>query len=304
LNSNYPNLTLIRESICKVSPFQKKHVESYLNSQNDMFKEDAENFFKIFLGYIESQGYTVDYAAKAYDKLCKDILLEEVKFKKTGKYSMQDSSQAVSMVYSNEEFMRLYMFGLAISQFFWKNHYKIYKFFIEYLAHKTVVKNYLEIGPGHGLYMLEAIRSFKQAFCKGIDISEVSLNISSSIVKYFFPDRANISFERVDILGYDKKGVYDFIVMGEVLEHVQDPIGLLEKVNQFLDHDGEVFITTCANCPAIDHIYLYNDAEHIRTHIRKSGFKIISELLLPVIDPQEKLYDEKTSINYAAILQK
>ena len=51
----------------------------------------------------------------------------------------------------------------------------------------------------------------------------------------------------------DKK--FDFITMGEVLEHVNAPDKLLEKINNLLSKNGKVFLSTCVDCPTIDHVY-------------------------------------------------
>ena len=63
--------------------------------------------------------------------------------------------------------------------------------------------------------------------------------------------------------------------------------------------------TTCANCPAIDHVYLYRSVEEIQAHVREAGLKIVAELALPVGSiPRERWSAERVEVNYAAVLEK
>ena len=54
-----------------------------------------------------------------------------------------------------------------------------------------------------------------------------------------------------------------------------------------------------ANLEAEDHVYLYNNAEHIREHVRAAGFTIEQECCLGLPG-----YDHPTiePLNYAAVL--
>ena len=45
------------------------------------------------------------------------------------------------------------MAGLFLSQIFWHSHYKIIRWF-EREVQNLSIKNFLEIGPGHGLELL------------------------------------------------------------------------------------------------------------------------------------------------------
>ena len=57
-----------------------------------------------------------------------DFLKEQIRFKKTGVYCIDDASIANEEVYSDPKVMRYYMVGLLISYMFWPNHYALYQF--------------------------------------------------------------------------------------------------------------------------------------------------------------------------------
>jgi trans-aconitate methyltransferase len=90
-----------------------------------------------------------------------------------------------------------------------------------------------------------------------------------------------------------------------VLEHVEDPVRLLEKLYELLDENGKVIITTPTNAPAIDHIYLFKNAEDIREVIRKAGFKILEEKCIYSENlPPEMAEKMKISMMYVGVLAK
>ncbi len=61
----------------------------------------------------------------------------------------------------------------------------------------------------------------------------------------------------MDFLEYDFNEQFDFITIGEVLEHVENPKNFLNKARKILSDDGNIFITVPINGPAVDHIYLF-----------------------------------------------
>ena len=75
------------------------------------------------------------------------------------------------------------------------------------------------------------------------------------------------------------------------------------EVKNLMAEGGRLFITTCANAPAIDHVYLYDSVEHIQREIREAGFSIISEVALPVGNfSREEWARRKVEVNYGAML--
>ncbi|MFC1814778.1 methyltransferase domain-containing protein [Thermodesulfobacteriota bacterium] len=293
----------ILEFIYKKNPLQKKSIQKFLDKQDSLYWQRTNQFADKMISFLEKQGLTIEYVADSYLAMCKNMLIEQIKFKKTGKYTCQNASVAHADIYSSEKEMSSYMYGLSLSQFLWPNHYAMYDFFIRESKELTGVNSYLEIGPGHGLYLVEAIMDFSNAKFLAIDISPISKRISESIVKHF-TGSSKCEFQIKD--AYDLEGgKFDYIVMGEVLEHLGNPKSLLKKINRLLNDNGRLFVTTCANCPAIDHVYLYDSVEHIRQEIRESGFAIIADLPLAVGDYAESEWDEqRIEINYAAMLKR
>ena len=71
------------------------------------------------------------------------------------------------------------------------------------------------------------------------------------------------------------------------------------------DENGEIFLSTCVDCPSIDHVFHFKSVKEIDDMIVSSGFKIIDKLVLPVEDkPMDEIIKRKITINYCALLKK
>ena len=210
------------------------------------------------------------------------------------------------MVYENDVEMLSYMVGLGISQFLWSTHYEIFSFFgAAVRERRDLTRSYLEIGPGHGLLLEKALNTFGASDrTVVIDISAASLELTRAIIRHSMPERVDVEFVLGDILKSDLGGKFDFIAMGEVLEHVEQPAALLARLKEMLAPGGRIFISTCANCPAIDHVYKFDTVDQIRDLIFASGLSIERDLPLPVEDMTVVDAEfRKITINYCAILE-
>ena len=226
---------------------------------------------------------------------------------KTDKDPLENQDQAFEEVYDSETEMHSFMVGLALSQYLWKTHYEMFKHFqLTMKSMKRDIHKYLEIGPGHGLYFKYAMETCsKHSTYHAVDISKTSLDMTKKIISYFNLDKYNISYLNDDMLNISIDERFDFITMGEVLEHVNFPQKLLLKLNSLLSKKGSAFISTCVNCPTIDHVYHFRSISEIQDMINKSKFDIVSEKILPVENlPMDEIIKKKITINYSAIIRK
>ncbi len=300
---NAPEFTKIVDAIIARSPFQRKKLEQHLSGMDADYFARAEEFAIDYGNYLASQDIPFDYAIQAYLDMCKSMLKCQIEFMKTGSYSTTDHNQAFIDIYSNPDRMKSYMIALALSQFLWSSHYRIYLDFERSLCNNAArTGSYLEIGPGHGLYLRKAIRHLDpDASIQAVDISPVSIRITKSIIDHFCPDTSNVTFWTGDILDYKAPSRYDFITMGEVIEHVNAPRKLLTRLMTLLSDSGRAFITTSINSPAVDHVYHFKSVEEVREMFRDSGLVILHEQILPVEDlPMEEIVSQRITINYSA----
>lgn len=298
-------LMKIVDLISRENPLQRKRIGAFLARQDDSYFQFAEDLSRTLNETLLIAERDRTEAARSYNKMCMDFLYEQIRFKKTGVYRLSDAADAAEEVYGNLAVMRYYMVGLLLSYMFWPNHYQLFRFFRENLP-VSGVGRYLEVGIGHGLFTAEVLRRYQGLAATLVDISPTSIATAKEMLRCFHVDFSNVRVIEGDYLRADLDGQgYDFIVMGEVLEHVNDAFAFLRRTRDVLRPAGTVYLTTCANCPAIDHVYHFHSVAEIRTHIASAGLSIVKDLALPADDiPEERWEEELTTINYAAILKR
>ena len=305
--SKYPNFKKIVKLVIDNSHLQKIKILNFHKKVDKVYFERAEEFSKDFQQYLNMQNTSLDTATKAYLKMCADMMISHLYFYKHNKYPLSEQKDAFEKVYDNANEMKSYVYGIAVSQFLWSTHYAMYSFFIQEIQKKDLdIKNYLQIGCGHGLFLFEAIKRFKdKTNFEIVDISKTSIEITKSIINYLVNDKININYKLQDILKYKFDKKFDFIEMGEVLEHVDTPGILLQSIYKILSKNGKLFMSTCVDCPTIDHVYHFKSVKDIEEMIEKAGFKIDSKQILPVEDlPMNEIIKRKITINYCALLSK
>lgn len=301
---NSPEFNSIVDLVISQNPLQKKRIEGFIKNQDQTYWDFCEYLSKTLNeGFFLTKENRVE-AANAYNKMCMDFLREQIKFKKTGKYSLDDSKVAEANVYNDMNVMRYYMLGLLLSYMLWPNHYQLYRFLVDNLPSRQTT-NYLEVGVGHGLFSSTILRNIPNIRGTCIDISETSIELAKTTLRAFGADMSRIEFVHNDYLTAElPKHQFEYIVLGEVLEHVNNAPEFMSRTRDLLAPGGRVYMTTCANCPAVDHVYHFKCVKEIRKMMIDTGFKIVLDSALPADDvPEEKWMEELTTINYCCILE-
>jgi SAM-dependent methyltransferase len=290
-------------SISAASKLQARSLDRWLSAAGPRFHEFAESV----CASITQRLFDGDHerGVRAYLALCQELNQEQFHFKKQGVYRTADARSAYADVYSDTARMTDYIVGLLLSYLFWPSHYKMIAFFQDHLARRPPA-SLCEIGVGHGLLTREVLRAAPGARVTLVDISPASLAVARRLLAAFGIDASGVDFVLGDFLVDDTRfQPAELLVLGEVLEHVDDPGRFLARARTLLAPDGRVFMTTCANCPAPDHVYLFKDADEIRALVRASGLAIEAELVLPLEEkvPEAEWAAKRVNVNYAAILR-
>jgi len=264
--------------VCRSAPLQRNLISQFLRERDDRYFQFAER--------VASKVPDNQFAASCYADLCRTLMREQVAFNRTGEYSCTDASRAYRVTYSQDS-MREYVIGLMLTYLFWPNHYSMMEMFWDHIL-TAQPKKVLEVGAGHGLFTSEILRLL-DADLTIVDISPQSIEIC----REFVPSSVNLNL--TDYITWGILGKFDLVIMGEVIEHVDDPFSFLWKTRGILSEGGSVFVSTCAECPAVDHVYRFRTVEEIREMIFRTGFSIEKELITQA---------PTTTINYAAVLRK
>jgi len=106
----------------------------------------------------------------------------------------------------------------------------------------------------------------------GIDVIERHVEDAKNI--------HGLSAETADFNEYEPDRLWDVIIMGDVLEHVSDPIGAITKAHSMLNDDGALWISTPSFESAFTQISGHEDPMrraqfHLNYFSRESLYKIL-----------------------------
>lgn len=300
-----PSLAAVLRSISEKDPLQRKSLARYIDSCSYDFLRLANGYVRKFIKFLESMEYDVGFAADAYLTMVRDILIEQTRFLRDGRYRYSNLDEVYQTIYSDKDYMFKYMIGVALSQFFWRNHRDMFLFFRKHIS-QIKGEKYLEIGPGHGLFFVEALGSQNFDNYFAIDISATALNMTRDFIEFYMGGTPNnVRYILGDVCQHELEDRYSFITMGEVLEHVENPTDLLHSVWHSLNAGGNAYLSTCANCPVVDHIHLYRTIDEIRKDIRSAQFKIVGEIVISIDNlPPEVWQAKKANLSYACLVSK
>lgn len=291
--------------IYKKSPLQKKRIESYLSTKKKDFFDDFDNFVNFYGEFLKKKNLDFEFLIEGYLEMCTNMMRSQIYFAKTGKYPQEDETKIFHDLYDNKNKMLPLMLGLALSQYLWPSHYEIFSHFKDLInKYKNKKIQYLEIGPGHGLFLKYAIEVLnKENTYDIVDISETSINITKEIIDKIIKNH-NLNFFIKDINEFKQEKKYDIIIAGEVLEHLNQPDFFLKKLSNLLNKNGKLFLTTCVNCPTIDHVLHFKSINEVHLMLNKNGFIIENEKILPAENLSlEEIIRQKITINYSCILK-
>lgn len=141
----------------------------------------------------------------------------------------------------------------------------------------------LELGLGHGY----TAALFSERFSR-----HVVLDGSLAVIEQFqtkFPEcRAEVVHTYFEEFSTTER--FDVIVMGFVLEHVEDPLALLQKYREFLKPDGQLFIAV-PNAETLnkrvglaagllDDLYRLSDGDRALGHLRLFTVESLKRLIM------------------------
>jgi 2-polyprenyl-3-methyl-5-hydroxy-6-metoxy-1,4-benzoquinol methylase len=247
-------------------------------------REDTRAELIDYLSYCRSVGLSLEYLANSYNTIVSDTFREQLFFQENKHYRWSHFDELARSVYFDGAYMRKYMYGLAITVFLWPNQVALHDFFIRTFP-RGQKGNYLEIGPGHGYYFMQSARLGNFERLLGVDISAASVALTRDVVRYFeIEKKCRAEVVETDFLTFHEENQeYSCIVMGEVLEHVEDPGRFLSAIAGLSGPSTHIFVTTCMNAPAVDHISLFRTGRDVEDIIAASGLRMIEACYVPYV---------------------
>jgi 2-polyprenyl-3-methyl-5-hydroxy-6-metoxy-1,4-benzoquinol methylase len=286
-------VTYLKRLLFAIGRQDKLHAKTLRKGMQEMRSYEYWRLVEVIQTYFTSNGIKVKEIADDYLHMINDMRIEGIKFVKTGEYSCKSEAEAYEKVYSNPEVMKYYMNALLISQVLWKHHFNAIQYFKRTLyafANLLGVYRVLDVGAGSGLFSWTA-RSLGSTHIDILDLSETSLAMTKDIL-----GTESIDYLHGDISKINTESRYELIILGEILEHLEDPTAMLKKVSEHLSERGMIFFTVPTNAPAIDHVFLFKT--------RGCVFKMVSDAGLGWVSMNTRVVDPQTCLISAFCIRK
>ena len=186
-------------------------------------------------------------------------------------------------IVKNSPFLRK-IFYLILGLIFLREWYVKRK--IRELYGKNPPKDILDAGCGFGQYSYFMARKYPGVKIKSVDVKTGYLEDC----KFFFDKCGlnNTKFEFADLTEIEFENEFDFVLSVDVMEHIEDDIGVFKRFHKSLRPGGRVMINTPSNIGGSDaesedddsfigeHVRLGYSKEDICSKLELAGFKIES----------------------------
>ncbi len=248
--------------------------------------KDYDRLRNHIYSYFKRSGINAKTVAGDYLHMVGDMRREAGYFMLYDKYSCKNQQEAFKKVYSRPEVMRYYMNALLISQLLWIHHFNMLQYFKKTLSISNKCDDYkvLDVGAGYALFSW-IVKSKRPDFGKItiLDVSDDSLEMAAKML-----GRKQITYLNYGLFFLGHELEYDLIILGEILEHLDDPLATLRKAVSHLSERGMIFLTVPINAPAIDHVYLFRDRLAVLKMIKSAGLQWVSAHT-EIVDNQTQL---------------
>jgi 2-polyprenyl-3-methyl-5-hydroxy-6-metoxy-1,4-benzoquinol methylase len=299
------NTKLVDDFTSLVTAENPLHTDFMKRSLQSMRKDTCAELTD-YLAYCQSAGLTLNYLAESYNTIVNDTLMEQLFFEENRRYRWSRFDELANTVYFDEAYMRKYMYGLAITAFLWPNHVALHDFFTRTFP-RGRKGTYLEIGPGHGYYFMQSARLGDFDRLLGVDISAASVAMTRDVIRHFEIDqKCRAEVIETNFLTFQAgDDEYSCIVMGEVLEHVEDPGLFISTIARLSGPSTHIFITTCMNAAAVDHISLFRTGKDVEDIITANGLRVVDSCYAPYVGKSLAECEESSlPVNVAYVLRK
>lgn len=268
---DYPSLSRLVGIVLAAWPEHRAYLHNSLSVRTGPLLRSSDRLAEAVLDLAapHEAGHADDYRW-----LCGQIMEEELYFRKHKTYRFKTFAEASEHVYSDHEFMNRYMNGLLYSQILWYMHASSLHFFSQRVAARVPVGGkVLEVGSGHGLLLFLALRDLGMSQAVAWDINQVSLDQTRhALEKLGALDRARFAVRDIHTVDAVDE-TFDLIILSHLLEHLENPVGVLKKISPLLSHTGLVYVNVPLNAPMPDHLILLQTPEEAERLLTDGGFR-------------------------------
>lgn len=276
----FPHTATIALRLLELWPEHRRYVETRFQVIDPSFEGRIDELAELALKVI---GTELDVYCAGYRWMCEAYIDEEFYFRRHGQYRLSTFADTLEQVYSRPEIMGKYVRALLISQIIWDTHARGFDCFrTDFLSAAPPGAQYLEVGPGHGLFLYFASQVEQIARLEAWDISKSSIAETQHALKTLGATRPIEIIEQDVLVAPTRRDEFDMAVISEVLEHLERPDLALQSLQAALKPGGRLYINAPVNSPAPDHIYNWASTDAFTQFVIDQGFEIEQARLFPV----------------------
>lgn len=214
---------------------------------------------------------------EGYKKFVADVNRSQMKYEKTEIYTNSSYEEVFKSVYDNSEFMEMYHWGVYITTFAWEHHLELHKYFNENFLDllPDVELEAIDLGAGSGIWSMFIADRNNKWKTTGVDISEKSVALTSKFIECNNLSN-NIVMKADDALTYRTDKLNDFGVSCFLIEHLENPVKLLENLYNNLKPGAYAFVTAALTAAEIDHIFEIKKESELIMMAEDAGFRVLS----------------------------
>jgi 2-polyprenyl-3-methyl-5-hydroxy-6-metoxy-1,4-benzoquinol methylase len=274
-----PGISLIVSAALLEWPEHEKFIHASLDPADQPFLSRLDDVARNVLALA---GSDLGRFAADYRWMCEIVKEEQFYFARHRRYRRSKIAEAIRDIYSNAPFMVRYVNGLLLTQVLWRNHAQAMDLYRrKFLPGNCEGYAHLEVGPGHGLFLVFAARDPRCGSLTAWDVSRASLESTGQALRKMQVGRS-VTMKEAEVCSIDPEpGQFDSILCSEVLEHTEQPHKALDNLFRVLRSAGRLFLNIPVNSPAPDHIYLWRKPGEIRDLVGDRGFVVEDFITLP-----------------------
>jgi len=226
---------------------------------------------------------------RGFNTYAHDFSERQLDFLRFGRYRATSYEEVYRDVYANEAFLRTtYYPALLLSYLAAPNYRHIFRRFDRILTtwRAERVARVLEIGSGHALLMLFALRQLPEAIGLGTDIAPAAAAFALALDRITAWATSRFHFEVTDVLQEDSSALgepFDAVICCEFLEHVPEPARFLRAAHRHLRTGGRLFVSAAVRMESVDHLTLFGSTDEVAALLAGEGFEVIEDMSVPFV---------------------
>ncbi len=249
-----------------------------------------EPYAQDILRFIE---YRHEHPLDGYIQRQRQIDTLQTLFEKQGTYPASSYSEVIPI--DREQ----YNLALLLSSVVTLHRFEILEHLVSFL-HETSIPQLrlLSVGVGTGYELKLVYDHLPQAEVWAFDNSSETIQYAKALLDFYQYSTLGLKeetfpLEDADGLPSKYNGLFDGVILCEVLEHLEQPEQALLNLKNALRPQGTLFLTMAVNLAQEDHIYHYQSVNHAREQVLASGLFIQKEAILPAtVFPFEEAHRE------------